>query len=219
MAYQELQRGIADGTFPPGTWLREEDVAARTGVSRTPVREALRQLHAERLIDIQPNRGALVMGWSAADLDDIFELRILVEGYAARTAALNGGGGPATLAELLSTCDAMDQLLHEPAETRDARAITELNLTFHMTLARSSDNRQLVNTLAALIQVPIVSETFAHYSSAELRRSHAQHLEIVEAIAASDHEWAESVMRAHICAARASLRRLTEAESERRASR
>src|SRR5438309_11120403 len=88
MAATELIReAIVDGRLEPGRRLKEEELARELGISRTPVREALLVLQSEGLVAAEPNRGASVRAHDAADLDDLYQLRALLEGYAARRAA------------------------------------------------------------------------------------------------------------------------------------
>src|SRR5258708_39086223 len=82
-----LRDRILSGAYAVGFHLRESQVAAELGVSRTPIREALQRLAVEGLIDLYPNRGARVAGWSEQELEEIFGLRILLESYGARLAA------------------------------------------------------------------------------------------------------------------------------------
>ena len=86
-AYESVQEGIAAGELPAGSWLREPVVAARLGISRTPVREALRMLAAEGAVELVHNRGARVVRWSAEDIDEVYRLRGLLEGHGAALAA------------------------------------------------------------------------------------------------------------------------------------
>ena len=86
-AYEALQDGIAAGELSAGSWLREPVVAARLGLSRTPVREALRMLAAEGAVELVHNRGARVVRWSAQDIDEVYRLRGLLEGQGAALAA------------------------------------------------------------------------------------------------------------------------------------
>ncbi len=85
--YDTLRQGILDGRYAPGTRLGEADLADSLGVSRTPVREALRRLGSEGLLATLPNKGARVRTWTAGELGDIFDLRALLEGHAAARAA------------------------------------------------------------------------------------------------------------------------------------
>src|SRR5215203_6092246 len=86
-AYGIIREGILSGELARGQRLREEELALRAGVSRTPVREALRRLDAEGLVDFTPNRGARVTAWSERELEDVYEARALLESYGARLAA------------------------------------------------------------------------------------------------------------------------------------
>ena len=100
-AYEAIRDGIVGGVLPVGGRLREEELAGSIGVSRTPVREALRRLDAEGLVEFSPRRGAQVASWSDQDLDEIFGLRAVLESYGASLAATRiGGDALAELAEL-----------------------------------------------------------------------------------------------------------------------
>lgn len=199
--YAVLRDGIIGGTYLPGSRLPEEDVASTVGVSRTPVREALNRLQAEGLVKILRNRGAVVVGWTAEDLDDIFELGVMLEGYGARRAA----GSISDVKRLYEICDETDRLSSQGLESnRDE--LSRLARQFHTELHQMGGNRQLVAFLPTLISAPMVAEAFRHHSGDDLRRAHAAHREIVEAIEAADGGWAESIMRAHLRAGRNSLK-------------
>ena len=86
-AYQTVRERIVRGVYPAACRITEQEVAAVAGVSRTPVREALRKLHAEGLLEFIPHQGAIVAEWTAEDRDDVFELRALLEAYGAARAA------------------------------------------------------------------------------------------------------------------------------------
>jgi DNA-binding GntR family transcriptional regulator len=204
-AYEDLRRRILTGTHQPGEWLREESIATALDVSRTPVRDALRRLQADGLVELHPNRGARVAGFADADLDDIFSMRAVLEGFAARRAA-ERGGDPAVLDELNGLCEAMEEAVR--AGANDANdLITDLNMRFHRALHRAAGNALLPSLLSSVIEISLVRHTFHNYMPAEMRRSLTQHRELVEAIAARDGTWAEAVMTAHVLAGRASLRR------------
>lgn len=102
--HQDLRGDILDGRCEPGSRLREEEIAERFGVSRTPVREALRRLEADGLVIVTPNRGAEVVRWRDDDIAELVELRAMLEGQAARRAALAGG---VDLVALGALCDRM----------------------------------------------------------------------------------------------------------------
>jgi DNA-binding GntR family transcriptional regulator len=203
LAYEVLHRGIASGEYPPGSWLREEDVAAAAGVSRTPVREALHRLQAEGLVQILRHRGAVVVGWTAKDLDDLYDLRVMLEGYGVRRAAACPAAVDFTA--LSGMCTEMEQLL-PGANEGDLQRIGQLCIEFHTELHRAADNRQLLAMLPTVIAPPFVREAFHHHTRADIERAFAYHREILEALEAGDGDWAEGTMRAHLRAGRKSLR-------------
>ena len=211
LAYETLRARILTGAHAVGTRLREEELAESLGVSRTPVREALRRLSSEGLVDVTPNRGALVARWDEEDLDEVFEMRALVEGYGARRAAQRITAEE--LVALRSICTEMEALVDRPPERigpvdlPDYDRITELNLAFHRGIQAAARSRRLASAMAGLVQVPLVHHTFHRYTPDELRRSIAHHRELTGALEAANPDWAEAVMHAHVQAARESLRR------------
>jgi DNA-binding GntR family transcriptional regulator len=205
LAYSTLRSGILDGRYPPGERLGEIEVAAEIGLSRTPVREALRRLGSEGLVDVLPNRGARVRTWTVDDLEQTYELRAVLEGLGARRAA--GRISAEQLAELDRLADEMvgcdPSLGRRPAGDFDDLAAR--NARFHAVIVEASGSDRLAATLAGLIQLPLVMRTYRRYTPAALARSHAHHRELVDALAARDGVWAESVMRSHVLAARTVL--------------
>jgi DNA-binding GntR family transcriptional regulator len=199
-AYLTLRRRLADGTYPPGAHLREEDLAAQLGVSRTPVREALRRLDAEGWLRVVPNQGAFAAHWSCAEIEEIFDLRAMLESYAARRAAV----APTShgIAALHAACDAGVAAL--PANDLAAiERISDANVHFHQALWDMSGLTRTRAMLASLAVPPMILRNFRHFDEANLRRSLAQHREMAEAIGARNAEWAEAVMRAHVQAGKA----------------
>lgn len=199
-AYGAIRDQILRGAREGGEWLREEELAASLGVSRTPVREALRRLAAEGLVRHERNRGVQVASWSAHDLDEIFSLRSVLEPWGCALAATSG---LADLEELDGLATAMDE---QAARDRpDLDEITRLNNRFHRAILEASGNSRLSQMVATVVQVPLVWRTFSHYSPGAMRRSLAHHHELVDALRAGDPAWAESVMRSHVHAARTAL--------------
>ena len=201
-AYGAVRDGVIAGRFAPGSRVTEQEVAVAAGVSRTPAREALRRLHSEGLVDFTPNQGAVVTEWSSEDAAEIFDLRALLEAYgAARAATL---ATDAQIAELKSLAE------EQYAEVRDRRAgyldrIGELNSRYHRRMQEAAGSPALTRVLAVLLDAPLVMKTFLKYTPDDLERSAAHHLELVQAIVARNSEWAASVMRSHICAAKGTL--------------
>src|SRR5580698_2860343 len=86
-AYLTIREGIIRGRFPPGSHLTAQDLAAGSGLSRTPIREAMRRLHAEGLVEFIAHRGAFVKRLDESEINDIYALRVTLEAYAAEAAA------------------------------------------------------------------------------------------------------------------------------------
>src|SRR5438067_4229529 len=113
-ATELIREAIIDGRLPPGQRLKEEELARELGISRTPVREALLVLQTEGLVDAAPNRGAVVRSHDGDDLEDLYQLRALLEGYAARRAAANIT--VASLADLRASCERFESVMEGRCE-------------------------------------------------------------------------------------------------------
>lgn len=200
-AYRAIRDQILSGERAGGEWLREVELAVAVGVSRTPVREALRRLAAEGLVRHERNRGVRVAVWSGQDLDEIFSLRSVLEPWGSALAAESGDADLDLLTEL---ADQMDRAAR--CSQPDLGEITRLNNQFHRLVLDASGNTRLVNLVSSVVEVPLVWRTFSHYSPEAMRRSLAHHHELVDALRSQDPTWAESVMRSHVRAAWTSLR-------------
>ena len=139
-----VRSSILEGRIKAGEWLRQERLAAEQGVSQTPVREALRQLAAEGLVEHVPYRGIRVVEFSIEDVEDLYGCRALLEGMAARFAAVH-----ITTGEL----EAMTELFERMCRCKtpeDLVEYRELNRRFHSALFNASRRSFLVRTLAQL---------------------------------------------------------------------
>jgi DNA-binding GntR family transcriptional regulator len=197
-AYAAIRDGIMNGIYPGGSHLKAEDLAVAIGVSRTPVREALRRLHAEGLVDFVANRGAYVLSWDKSDVEEVFGLRMVLESFGARKAAT--ARTPEQLAELRSLAERMTVAARE-RPPHYLELIAQLNSEFHKLVHISSGVKRLLPILISVIQIPLTMRTFNRYNAEDLERSMAHHRELVAALEARDSEWAASVMRSHIVAA------------------
>ena len=218
-AYAQIRSLLIAGDFAPGARLREEDLAERTGVSRTPVREALRKLANEGFVELQPRRGVQVISWSDQDLDELFSVRALLEAYGAGQAAERASDEQVdTMAALCARMDALAEQAvaggdgldgldgHVPPEVQEVyHQIAELNNEFHEMVLTASGNAHLRSLMGGLISMPLVQRTFMRYSPDRLARSMSHHRELVDAIRAHDGIWASSVMNAHVRSARVEL--------------
>lgn len=202
-AYLVVRDRIIRGVYSPGLRVTEQEIANATGVSRTPVREALRRLQADGFVKVIPNAGAVVTQWTDKKICDVFELRALLESYGAQRAAERIT--PEGLLELKKLADRQYEESMRQAPGYIER-IGDVNSRFHRALQEFSGNERLVAMLPALIEAPLVLKTFSRYEHSDLIRSASHHLEIVSALEARDGEWAASVMRSHILAAQAAFR-------------
>lgn len=205
-AYDRLLEMLLAGHWAPETPLREESLASLLGTSRTPVRDALRRLEGDGLVQILPRRGARVIGHTAQEIDSIYDLRAVLEGLAARWAAERGEVDLEAMTRLAGR-------MEEVAAGGDRHQIGPLNLTFHRLVHDRAGNPLLARTLQNVIATALVHGAFQAYSPAELDRSFVHHRELVDALRARDGAWAESVMVAHIRAAHVVVQR-TRAEQE-----
>lgn len=211
-AYEHVRRRIISGEYPPALRLIEQDIADASGVSRTPVREALQRLQTEGFVRVSANQGAIVVGWDDADADDVFELRALLEPWGAARAANRASA--ADLAELENVA-AEQRRECERRRPGYMDRVGALNSRFHRKLLELADSPRLSMLMPMLIEAPLVMRTFTKYSPEELLRSAAHHLEIVAALRAGDPDWAAAIMRSHIHAAQASAQQRRERAAAR----
>lgn len=193
-AYEAIRERILSGALAPGAQLKEEELALLCGVSRTPVREALRRLEAELLVRRSDSQRTYVAEWSLDDVDEIFVLRAMLEGHAAARAARRIT--PAQIVELRSINEAITAAIRGPAV--DVQAFLAGNATFHAVILDAAGSARLTAMLGGLIEQPIVRQTALRYSSAELSRSQAEHAELIAALEKRDSDWARAVMTGHI---------------------
>jgi len=189
---QELERLILAGDIAPGERLNELSLAARLGVSRGPLREAVRLLEQARLVEIVPNRGALVRRLGLAEALDLFDLRA---GYAAAAGRLLAQR--ATRPQIR----ALEELhtgMQEAAEEGDAAAFQALNLVFHTRLFEFAGNERL---RAADLEVRNELQLYirsAASGQSQLRRSNDEHGRLLDAIANGDAARAGRLFEAHV---------------------
>lgn len=197
-AYKTIRKEILDGRLGPGAHLKEEELAVLCGVSRTPVRDALRQLESEFYVTRAQNQRTFVSSWTRGDIDDIFSLRAMLEGYAAERAASRIT--PDQITEMEQHHSAIAALLTK-GTAPDADAFLVHNRAFHAVLMTAAQSDRLTMMLSRLVEQPVVMRTFITYSHEDLLRSHQHHGELLSALKMRDGSWAKSVMTSHIQAA------------------
>ncbi|HYG90738.1 MAG TPA: GntR family transcriptional regulator [Azospirillum sp.] len=190
---------IAAGRLKPGTALDEQQIATRFGASRTPVREALRHLAVTGMVEIQPRRGAIVASVTAERIMDMFETTAEIEAMCVRLATYRIT--PAERSQLQTMHDASAELVR----TGDIGAYDDFNRRFHEAIYHSTHNQFMAE------QAIGIRTRLAAFRRTQLRqgdrliRSHAEHGEILRAMARGDGEEAAHCMRAHMLNASCAL--------------
>lgn len=197
-AYTYIREMILDGGFVPDQHLSEEQLSEEIGVSRTPIRDALKRLERDYFVVIQANRGARVRRWLEEDIDDLFNLRAMIEGFAARRAAARATD--AQIRALFEQTDRIDVALQDP-ENIDLETFLDGNKKYHQIMCEASASVRLIDMIDGLVAQAVIVRTAQGYSFSDLLRSNMHHREMAEAVAARDGDLAESVMRAHLLAA------------------
>lgn len=187
--FERLRGDIKEGRLPAGARMREEDIAQRLGVSRTPVREALSRLQHHGLLEASPD-GLVVTRLSRAQILELYGMREMLEGAAARFAALQAS--PYDIADLRRLADAFEQAGDDP--DRLARA----NTAFHRAIYEAAHNRYLLRTLGELHDALALLQTTTFTVSGRYGGSVEEHARLVEAIVARDADRAEREAREHI---------------------
>ncbi len=212
-AYARIHDAIVNADYPPGSHLKEEELSAAIGVSRTPVREALRRLATEGLVVFARNQGTFVERFTADDIDEIFQLRATLEAHgAARAATRIGRGG---IAELKRLTEEMEALRGRPVDDSYIHEFNRLNAAFHRLILSVAQSRRLETMLETVIDIPLIlMKHFNWHAIVDLERSCRQHRELISALENRDPDWASSLMRAHILGARGDRRRFPAERTE-----
>ncbi|MBC7718725.1 MAG: GntR family transcriptional regulator [Chitinophagaceae bacterium] len=178
------------GDLEPGAWIDELKLAAGYGISRTPLREAIKVLAAEGLVTMKMRRGAYVTEVNAKDLRDVFHLMAVLEADAASTVAKE-----ATAAQL-QELDALHQQLEKAA--KDRVKFFTLNEVFHLKLLEIADNKWAAQMVADLRKVMKLNRAQSLLKAGRIEESLAEHVAIMVALKKRDAAAVQAAMRAHI---------------------
>jgi DNA-binding GntR family transcriptional regulator len=202
MVYGVLHEAIISGAFAPGEWLRQEALAEAIGVSRIPVRTALLQLEAEGLVTFHPHRGARIRTLSAAQIDEIYRLRILLESYALRLSMARMT--PERLATLRELADKLDS---EP----EGPGLVNLRVRFY---------REAYDTANSPLLVEMIEELRGHVGRyllsfrVDVEHKHLQHAQLLDHMASGDLTAAEAWLYNHLEDVRQGIQALAADEDE-----
>lgn len=187
-----LRNSIAQGVLPPGYRLTEVSLARHFGCSTTPVREAIRKLESEGLVRIYPRRGAVVMAFDLTEVENLYELRTVLETHIAREAAKQRHARVDLVEVRTLIKDQGEQL------SRGSDAVTPLDAEIHRAIAVLGGNPAIAEIVEnATRQIEAVQARF-QVRVEDQGPSHRAHLEIIDAIARGDAGAAESLMRSHL---------------------
>lgn len=189
-AYDALIAAIREGIYLPGDRLREEDVGERLNLSRTPVREALRRLESDQIVEHRPRIGAVVRKLDHAEVVELYEMRVVLERTAAELAAKHG-----TAAEF----DALDDINQEiAAEQANPARAAAINQDFHRGLYHACRNRFLLDAARALNNALLLLGPTTFTDEARIETVIRQHQMIIDALRAADIDGAGAAAEAHL---------------------
>jgi DNA-binding GntR family transcriptional regulator len=191
-AYDVLRAAILSGRLAPGARLVEADIARQMAISRSPVREAVRKLEREGMVEYKPRRGTVVVGLSRDDVADAYQLRAHLEGYGAGLAATRASDAQ------LSALDLLIERMRDCAIANDLPGLVEADVEFHRSLCALSGSRRLVQVWESLNPERWTLLSGLRATELSLEQIAERHSPIVVALRAREPERATAIIRAHI---------------------
>lgn len=209
IVFESIREAIINGTLKQGERLMETQLAEELGVSRTPVREAIRKLELEGLVVMVPRKGAYVAGISARDAADILEIRAALEGLAAKLAAERIT--PDEIEELSNDIEGMGQAI----DKGDLDTAIEYDTKFHTVLISASRNTRLVSMVSNLQEQVMRFRVMLTITRQDLARdSLLEHRRIVDALSRKDRFLAQSLAKEHVEKVETSILKMIKEEKE-----
>ncbi|SDE03523.1 DNA-binding transcriptional regulator, GntR family [Paracoccus isoporae] len=199
-AYRELRQAVLEGRLPKDRKITETGLAESLGISRTPIREAVKRLLLEGLLERRKGQGIRCALPDAAEIQEVFELRLRLESFAASRAAIRATQDQ--IDALTQSAETMSRLARtDPANDAVITRIDRENARFHALILEATQSQRLAQLVKFSTDISLVSRTFRRFTAEQRRRSAAHHVEIAAAIAARSPRWAENMMQAHILSA------------------
>lgn len=192
IVYEELKRRIMTGMITPHTRMMEVDLAEDMGVSRTPVREAIRKLEKEGLVTIEPRKGAYASDISTEDMVNVLTVREELEALAAGIAASRITG------EQISRMEHLTDLYAQAIEANDTAAIIDYDEQFHQAIVSVTDNRTLIQFVSNLQELVLRFRYLYYEDFSRYRNMPEEHHHIIDALKSGDEKRASEVVREHI---------------------
>ncbi len=204
----KIEHDILSFNWKPGERLDESKLAEKYGTSRTPVREALRQLSSNGLVEIRPHKGAIVAKLGLRELVELLEVMAELEGACGRLAA------KACLKSDLDAIREAHNAGHQLVETNDTEGYKKANENFHETIYRASRNSHLYKLVIGVRNRVAAYRRLRLDHVARLSQSHAEHEQIVDAIERGQPSEADRLLQEHVLTLGSEMRRLISAFSE-----
>ncbi|WP_193096278.1 GntR family transcriptional regulator [Brevibacterium sp. FME17] len=184
---------VISGDLPPGSWIRENDLASRLGVSRTPIREAFRELVGVGVVEVVPRRGTRVRSYDAEEIEQIYRSRAVIEPY-----VMSESVGRLTDDDFTALTGLTDQMKSLATDPATRHRIASVNNEFHGIIIRRSAAQSLISTTFNLMIPIVVAKLFSSYSDTDVVSSMHHHDELIAAARAEDKEWVAAVSKTHI---------------------
>ncbi len=194
--FEKLQNAIIEGHYKKGEGLTESRISLDFGVSRTPVREAIRQLELEGLIEYIPNKGAIVKGISRKDIGDIFDIRVLIEGLAARWAAQS------ITEDELKALEKAIELEEFFTRKNDSEQLMKIDTMFHDIIFNACDSRPLLHVLSMFHRYVQRARSQSLATQERAEKVYEEHMAIYHALVEHNCKKAEELMFIHVKNAR-----------------
>lgn len=190
--YQILKDDICEGRFAPGQWLQETELAERLCVSRSPIREALRQLAADGLVVEIPNKGVFVKEFTARDIEEIFDMRVLLEDYAIGKLQHN-----LTTADMGRLIDCLNEMERVHAG-KDLRAYTDMDARLHSLLIELCGNSLLESMYGRIHSLNQQFRIYSLTSTQRFNESMEEHRNIVHCLLTNNTDEARAINKRHL---------------------
>lgn len=204
IVFETIRNAIISGTLKPGERLMEVQMAESLGVSRTPVREAIRKLELEGLVIMLPRKGAFVADLSVKDLTEVLEIRAALEGLAAGLASIRINEQELEELEMIALN------FHKSIDNANIDELIQRDLEFHEAMFKASRNERLIQLNNNLREQVQRFREIYHKKVNKPRETSKEHYEMVEALSKRDSDKAEKLARRHIENAEKSLLKIME---------
>jgi DNA-binding GntR family transcriptional regulator len=192
IVFTTMREAIINGDFKPGQRLMEVQLAEQMGVSRTPVREAIRKLELEGLVVMVPRKGAYVAGLSSEDVKEVLEIRAVLEGLAASLAAKNASDAD------IEQLQEIVEKFKNAAEEKDVVRLINFDSDFHDVMYRASKNKKLIQLISALRE-QVQRFRVAYFTKIKSTQALIEeHNELVSSILNKEPEKARAIAEKHI---------------------